>query len=89
MVRRTLTLAPETIDYADVLIAGLQNAGRADLARSVSQTKRAYFLRKARDVAFLVKALDERFLDGWLKSAVRAYRGRYAPGGRLDPPVRG
>ncbi|HZY30442.1 MAG TPA: hypothetical protein VFF86_02255 [Candidatus Methylomirabilis sp.] len=77
MVRRTLTLEPETIAFMDGLIAALRKAGRTDLARSVSRRKRAYFLGKAGDWAFLVKALDERFLDGRLKRAVRLYRSQY------------
>ena len=77
VVRRTLTFKPETIAYADGLIAALRNAGRADLASSVSRRKQAYFLRRAGDWALLVKALDKRFLDGRLKGAVREYRSRY------------
>jgi hypothetical protein len=77
VVRRGLTFAPETIAFADGLIAALRRVGRGDLAAAVRSNRRAYFLRKASDAAYLAKTVDERFLDGRLKGAVRAYRTRH------------
>jgi hypothetical protein len=79
MVRESLGVGVETLDYVDEIIAGLRRAGRKDLAEAVRRKKWTYLMRKAWDLKKLTKVVDRTVFNGRLGSGLRILRAQRAP----------